>query len=71
MGLKFFLCVASSMDIRQVFVPRYNANTKVLKDKLLTKWEKVGQNGAKWLKSIIFTPKPAKTLWLPSLETIQ
>jgi hypothetical protein len=26
----------------------HNANAKILKDKLLTKWEKVGENGTKW-----------------------
>ena len=48
MGLKLSLCVASS--INKCLCPGifHSANTKVLKVKLLTKWEKVGGNGAKW-----------------------
>ena len=42
MGLKFFLCVASSIDFHNRAQSSHSVKTKVLKDKLLTKWEKVG-----------------------------
>lgn len=62
MGLKFFLCVASSIFFWSGQCSCHSAKTKVLKDKLLTKWEKVGENGTKWLKNTIFTVKPVKIL---------
>jgi hypothetical protein len=48
------------MGIQKIVWPCHSAKTKILKDKLLTKWENVGQNGTKWWKNTIFTHKPVR-----------